>query len=227
MNEPATIRSIAQRTNQKPDTLARRLRRAGFTGLGLDRPLTDEQVRILFEVERAPVRRRTCEADRTKEMPRPDVSAFSEILDTDTDTDTRERVVPDSAQERTRLRLSLEDVVSVVASAALLSVAFGHGLLIVSELSELAGNIGTVAGAVVLFVIVACIALSSSNRWEETSGPALWFVFWLDAAAIYLHYRAFTPHLGAGLALGLAVVVSLSAFMSLYLFRSKNNQWQQ
>ncbi|MDW8230921.1 MAG: hypothetical protein RMJ33_13895 [Saprospiraceae bacterium] len=214
MNEPATIRSIAQRTNQKPDTLARRLRRAGFKGVGLDRPLSDEQVRILFEVERTPVRKLTIDNKRIKRATHADVST------------SHGRISEDSEQARAHLRLSVESVVSAIASAALLFVSLGHGLLVVSELSELAGSIGTVAGVVVMSVIIACIALSSSSRWEETSAPALWFVFWLDVAAIYLHYRAFKPYLGVGLSLGLAIVVSVSAFMALYLFRSKNNQFQ-
>lgn len=220
MNEPATIRAIAQRTNQKPETLARRLRRAGFKGVGLDRPLTDEQVRVLFEVERTPVRKQTI-----KKSARADVSRACEI--TYEDASQHGQTNSDSKQVWTHFQLSVESVVSAIASTALLFVSLGHGLLIVSELSELAGSIGTVAGAVVLSVIIACISLSSSRRWEETSSSALWFVFWLDVAAIYLHYRAFKPYVGVGLSLGLAIVVSVSAFMALYLFRNKNNQWQE
>jgi hypothetical protein len=54
------------------------------------------------------------------------------------------------------------------------------------------------------------------------SSEFVWFVFFLDMAAIYLHYRAFVQPLGTGLAVGLACVVSFVSFFALYFYRNKN-----
>lgn len=233
MKEPVTIRGIAERTGQNAETLARRLRRAGFRGVSIDAALTDEQVEKLFEAGRpsAGQKRRTPKSVLNTPIVRAGKVA-DKSTDTDADnksqadTDTRTQADTSGGQKSTSVRLSFDGVASAVASASLLSVVFGHGLLIVFELLELAGTIGFFAGAVVLSVIVACVALSSSKKWEETSSTALLVAFWLDAASTYLHYRAFEPHVGSGLSIGLAVIVSMSAYMGLYLFRSKNNQWE-
>lgn len=118
---------------------------------------------------------------------------------------------------------SAQRLTSAIADILLASIVVGHGALIVQELTQMAGQIGLTAGLMVALSIVAAIVLSSNSKWFSVSGDLLWFVFALDFAATYLHYRAFAPSLGTGLAIGLACVVSSVAFFSLYAFRSKNS----
>lgn len=206
----ATLRRIAEQINAKPDTLRKRLERAGMPA-GLDTPLTEAQVEVLFAASSP---NDVGRAKRTRTL-RP-APAKSKPESTDNSEALTNSSSGQSVQHTQRLVSALADVLLVV-------IVVGHGALIVQELTHMAGHIGRTAGLMVALSILAAVVLSSSSKWFSVSGDLLWFVFIIDFAAIYLHYRAFEPSLGAGLAIGLACVVSSVAFFSLYAFRSKNS----
>lgn len=214
-----TLRQIAERIGAKPETLRKRLSRAGMPA-GLDTPLDETQVALLFEAGQVRKSRKVIKRARVGQT----TKASPEPVQNEQATYKTSGVVhhaPDAKKEHGGD--FVQRALSALADTLLILIIVGHGLLIVQELTEMAGQIGRTAGLMVALSIIAAVVLSSRSRWFSVSGDTLWFVFIIDFAAIYLHYRAFEPSLGAGLAIGLACVVSSVAFFSLYAFRSKNS----
>lgn len=214
-----TLRRISEEIGAKPDTLRKRLERAGMPA-GLDTPLTEAQIEVIFAASRPDIGR----AKRTRTLRPAPAKTKAENHDNATDKTTTSVQADNNESETNSVsEQSAQRLTSAIADILLASIVVGHGALIVQELTQMAGQIGLTAGLMVAFSIVAAIVLSTNSKWFSVSGDLLWFVFMLDFAATYLHYRAFAPSLGAGLAIGLACVVSSVAFFSLYAFRSKNS----
>lgn len=223
-----TLRQIAERIGAKPETLRKRLIRAGMPA-GLDTPLTDAQAALLFEAGQVRKSRKAKTLQGVSESSR-DVNTNKAHAQPATerkfDLDTSRALDTSSAQANRDAKMSVDFVqrfLSTIADTLLVLIVVGHGLLIVQELSQMAGQIGRTAGAMVMLSILAAVALSSKSKWYDVSSEFVWFVFVLDMSATYLHYRAFVQSLGTGLAIGLACVVSFVAFFALYFYRNKNS----
>lgn len=186
---------------------------------GLDTPLTEEQVNVLFAASRPEVRKPArVQRKRTTVSKSMDAPARTNANATHFTDDK-----PDSERAETPALPFVQRFLSGLSDALLIAVVVGHGLLIVQELSQMAGRIGRTSGFMVLLSIIAAVSLSSGSRWHGVSGGFVWFVFVLDCAATYLHYRAFEPYVGGGLAIGLAITVSAVSFFALYFYREKNS----
>ena len=213
-----TIRKLASELNAKENSLYRRLLRHGHY-VGINQPLSEDQIAIL----RSTTRNGKKSVD--KKMP----AAFDSVIDVRDAklanvADVRSRAKDsESAVSEARNGSPVNYLLSAFSDVMLIAIVVGHGLLIVQELKQMAGQIGQTAGIMIMLSILSAISLSSNKRWYSVSYDFVWFIFVLDCAAVFLHYRAFKPLLGGAMAIGLAITVSAVSFFSLLFYRNKNS----
>lgn len=224
-----TIRNLAIELGIKENSLYRHLRRHNHY-VGINQPLSEDQIAILLS------RRGNGKKSINKKMPvTSDIvvdvhdAKPANVMDIRASVQGDDSVVREACNEGApkltswTLQGIVQHLMSVLSDIMLIAIVVGHGLLIVQELSQMAGQIGQTAGIMIMLSILSAISLSSNKRWYSVSYDFVWFIFMLDCASVFLHYRAFKPSLGSAMALGLAITVSAVSFFSLFFYRNKNS----
>ncbi len=101
-----------------------------------------------------------------------------------------------------------------------IAVVCGHGFLIWQEAAELYGYIGSIGGAVIFAVVCLAVLIASDASRTRTSGSALWFMLFVDAAAGFVHYEALhTLSVPKAMTVGFCIFICASSFVALLLYR--------
>ncbi len=115
---------------------------------------------------------------------------------------------------------SFHQVRRFIFNTLAIAVVCGHGFLIWQEAAELYGYIGSIGGAVIFAVVCLAVLIASDASRTRTSGSALWFMLFVDAAAGFVHYEALhTPSVPTAMTAGFCIFICASSFVALLLYR--------
>jgi transposase-like protein len=105
--------------------------------------------------------------------------------------------------------------------ALLVSVIVGHSALVWYDCGQMWGIPGVIGGGVTFLIVLAALLLASDETKPRTSDTALWFVFFIDVAAWFVHYPTFKKYADIGnIETGVfAGFLCACSFAALYLFR--------
>lgn len=188
---------------KKEASVMKAVRRKFGTGMSLDSLLSDEQVSVIFSTDKRP-------ATTNQIAPK---SARRHTHKPSPGTDTQP--VPD-ADTFTIARLR-----GIVFDATCIAIVVGHAGLIWYDCVSQWGTPGLIGGSIAFLIVMAALLISTDATRVRTSGNALWFVFFVDAAAWFVHYPTFS----AGASIGnietgaFAAFLCLFSWLALYLYR--------
>lgn len=101
-----------------------------------------------------------------------------------------------------------------------IAVIVGHGFLIWQEAAELYGYIGAVGGFVVFLVVCLAVLLASDSSKNRTSEYALYFMFFVDSAAGFVHFEALSrPDVPQAMTIGFCIFICACSWVALLLYR--------
>ena len=107
-----------------------------------------------------------------------------------------------------------------IFEALAIAIVCGHGFLLWQESAELYGYIGDTCGALIFAVVCLALLIAADSSRNRTSGFAVWFMLFVDAAAGFVHYEALhTPVVPNSMTVGFCVFICACSFTALYLFR--------
>lgn len=117
--------------------------------------------------------------------------------------------------------LSIETVRTWAFNLLCLAVVFGHAGLVWYDCADRWKMPGMIGGGVVFLVVALAVIVSTDPSKNRTSLYAVWFVFFVDCAAFFVHYPVFLDSANIGsMATGvLCAFLCASSFVALYLFR--------
>jgi len=121
-------------------------------------------------------------------------------------------------------RVKLPDVATLrnfAIASLLVSVIVGHSALVWYDCGQMWGIPGAIGGGVTFLIVLAALLLASDETKPRTSDTALWFVFFIDVAAWFVHYPTFKKYADIGnVETGMfAVFLCGCSFAALYIFR--------
>lgn len=221
-NTDITVQALADALRTSPDTLRKRIVRAGAkypdvfadTSAGLDRVLSAEQVRILSgNPAKVP-------ANPTVRKPR-QVETKSEAI-IHTPAPAGPGVFLPTARQAIKWP-TLAQIRNTAISCILIGVVLCHAGLIWYDCSQLWDMAGQIGGGAVFLIVLAAVMLAADQSHYATSEAALWFIFLVDCAAWWVHMPVFkTPVVSDTITGSLCAFLCASSWMALYLFRAKN-----
>ncbi len=102
-----------------------------------------------------------------------------------------------------------------------LGIVAGHGALIWYDAGQMWGMPGVIGGGVAFAVVILAILFAADPQRNRTSDTALWFVFFVDCAAWFVHYPTFKKYASIGnIETGVfAAFLCACSFIALYVFR--------
>jgi len=105
--------------------------------------------------------------------------------------------------------------------ALLVSVIVGHSALVWYDCGQMWGIPGAIGGGVTFLIVLAALLLASDETKPRTSDTALWFVFFIDVAAWFVHFPTFKKYADIGnIETGMfAGFLCACSFAALYIFR--------
>ena len=100
-------------------------------------------------------------------------------------------------------------------------IVAGHALLIWYDCTTLWGTPGLIGGGISLLIVLAALLFSMDSNLPRTSGSAMWFVFFVDCGAFWVHYPTFqrSATIGNNETIALCIFLCGMSFAALYLFR--------
>lgn len=100
-------------------------------------------------------------------------------------------------------------------------IVAGHALLIWFDCVTLWGTPGLIGGGISLLIVLAALLFSMDSNLPRTSGSAMWFVFFVDCGAFWVHYPTFqrSATIGNNETIALCIFLCGMSFAALYLFR--------
>jgi len=141
-----------------------------------------------------------------------------------------ETIVPASVVRKilkntpTKSRPKLPDIVTLrnfAIAGLLVSVIVGHSALVWYDCGQMWGIPGAIGGGVTFLIVLAALLLASDETKPRTSDTALWFVFFIDVAAWFVHFPTFKKYADIGnIETGMfAGFLCACSFAALYIFR--------
>ena len=116
------------------------------------------------------------------------------------------------------------DVRGFALSALLIGIVLGHAGLVWYDCASLWATPGAIAGGLVFAVVLASVMLSSDTTKGFTAEICVWFVFFVDCAAFWVHKPVFSGYgVDNATTNALCVFVCATSFAALYIFKSYKN----
>ena len=136
----------------------------------------------------------------------------------------RERVERQTVTQPKQKRVKLPDVATLrnfAVAGLLVSVIVGHSALVWYDCGQMWGIPGAIGGGVTFLIVLAALLLASDETKPRTSDTALWFVFFIDVAAWFVHFPTFKKYADIGnIETGMfAGFLCACSFAALYIFR--------
>jgi len=136
----------------------------------------------------------------------------------------RERAERQPVTQPKQKRVKLPDAATLrnfAIAGLLVSVIVGHSALVWYDCGQMWGIPGVIGGGVTFLIVLAALLLASDETKPRTSDTALWFVFFIDIAAWFVHYPTFKKYADIGnIETGMfAGFLCACSFAALYIFR--------
>lgn len=218
MTEILTITEVAETHGRKPDTLWRKAKRTWpDRKWSLYSAVTEDEGRILL-------------AD---EKPTKGIRSKSPTIRKPRQVETKPEAIHTPAPQKPGVETpparqaikwpTLAQIRNIAISCILIAVVLCHAGLIWYDCSQLWGDAGLIGGGAVFLIVLAAVMLAADQSHYATSEAALWFVFFVDCAAWWVHEPVFnTPIVSDTITGSLCAFLCASSWMALYLFRAKN-----
>ena len=191
-----TVRHWCGHFRKKEASVMKAIRRKYGTGLSLDSVLTDQQVSAIFNTD-TPAKR-----EKTVRRPQPDKT-------------------PTPAPQPASDGFDLSALRNIAFDITCISIVVGHASLIWYDCTSQWGTPGLIGGSIAFLIVMAALLVSTDATRVRTSSAALWFVFFVDAAAWFVHYPTFRAYTDIGdIQTGaFAGFLCLFSWVALYLYR--------
>lgn len=198
-----TVRYWSRHYGKKEASVMKAINRKFGTGYTRDSILTPEQVSAIFSDDK-PVKT----ASRQPRLQQPP-SAPREIHKTHTPQPEPQEV------------FSIEALRGIVFDVVCIGIVVGHASLIWYDCATQWGAPGTIGGGLAFLIVMAALLISTDASRVRTSASALWFVFFVDAAAWFVHYPTFQMYadIGDTETGAFAAFLCLSSWVALYIYR--------
>jgi len=109
-------------------------------------------------------------------------------------------------------------------SVLLIGIVLGHAGLVWYDCAQLWDTPGAIAGGLVFAVVLAAVMLSSDTAKGYTADICLYFVFFVDVAAFWVHKPVFSGYgVDNATTNALCAFVCATSFAALYIFKSYKN----
>ena len=109
-------------------------------------------------------------------------------------------------------------------SVLLVGIVLGHAGLVWYDCAQLWDTPGAIAGVLVFAVVLAAVMLSSDTAKGYTADICLYFVFFVDVAAFWVHKPVFSGYgVDNATTNALCAFVCATSFAALYIFKSYKN----
>ncbi len=213
-NMKYTVGQLAHDLVMKQDTLRVRLRRKygqKYPGQswGHYAVVPDEIVAELLDKSGEKKERK----ERTKVM-RPARSHNSPIIDEFVALSAE--TVPDTSKPANLRGYAL--------SVLLIGIVLGHAGLVWYDCAQLWATPGAIAGGLVFAVVLAAVMLSSDTTKGYTADICMYFVFFVDVAAFWVHKPVFSGYgVDNATTNALCCFVCATSFAALFIFKSYKN----
>lgn len=194
-----TVRYWSRHYGKKEATVMKAINRKFGTGYTRDSILTPAEVSEIFSddkpaktASRQPRLQQPPAAPRTAHKPQPEQEAFS-----------------------------IEALRGTVFDVVCISIVVGHASLIWYDCATQWGTPGAIGGGLAFLIVMAALIISTDASRVRTSSSALWFVFFVDAAAWFVHYPTFQMYadIGDTETGAFAAFLCLSSWVALYIYR--------
>lgn len=132
--------------------------------------------------------------------------------------------VPDKSPEPEPDKSKPINVRGYALSALLIGIVLGHAGLVWYDCAQLWDTPGAIAGGLVFAVVLAAVMLSSDTAKGYTADICLYFVFFVDVAAFWVHKPVFSGYgVDNATTNALCAFVCATSFAALYIFKSYKN----
>lgn len=198
MEKIVTLAELAEKSGGKYDTIYRKAKRKfPSEDWSIDSVLTPEHIAVLSGKSYGRSKKPTVRIPRT--VP-PEVPA---------------KVVVEEMEEKEPVNFR-----RIAAGVLLIGVVVGHSGLVWYDCNALWGEPGLIGGGLVFIIALAALLFAADRDLPRTSGAALWFMFFVDCAAFWVHFPVFkTPNISDTVTAALCIFICASSFVALYLFR--------
>lgn len=190
-----TVRYWCGHYQKREASVMKAVRRKYGTGMSLDTLLSDEQVSVIFGSDNRRAKTRT-----------PRTASPSQKRATEPDTDTT---------------FDIAALRNIVFDITCIAIVVGHAALIWYDCTSQWGTPGLIGGSIAFLIVMAALLVSTDASRVRTSASALWFVFFVDAAAWFVHFPTFQQYADIGdIETGaFAAFLCLFSWVALYLYR--------
>lgn len=201
-----TCETWCEQNGVKPDALRMAFPKIGLSDFAKNRPLS---VADIAKIEAYPFRSR--EEKTGSEL----------IVVTPAPKPEREKQAKEKPAEKRKFKWpSGSDIRRAAWNVLLIAVVVGHTALIWYDCAEMWHTPGLIGGGIVFAIVCAALLLASDPTRTRSSASALWFVFFVDAAAGVVHFLTFrTPEVDDVITGVLCAFLCASSFWALYLYR--------
>lgn len=199
-----TIKEWCEKSGVSPDALRMAFPKIGLSNFAQSRELSPAEISMLDEF---PFRRRKEKSVVvTSAIPKEKPRTVSEAVRPLSAKDQRQPILP-------RLK-------NWTIGGLLVSGVISHAFLVWYDCAQLWGTPGFIGGLGMFLIAVAAVLLASDPDKFGTSGDALVFIFFVDAAAYFVHYEVFKAPVVSNLITGaLCGFICGASFFALYLYR--------
>lgn len=109
-------------------------------------------------------------------------------------------------------------------SVLLIGIVLGHAGLVWYDCAQLWATPGAIAGGLVFAVVLAAVMLSSDTAKGYTADICMYFVFFVDVAAFWVHKPVFSGYgVDNATTNALCGFVCATSFAALFIFKSYKN----